>query len=57
MNLLGESFLIMRDFYSHSPLWGCATNDYNGKIIAKFIGDNNYVVLNDSIATRVKFWT
>ena len=45
--------LLMGDFNSHSPLWGCSSLDSKGKIIEDLINHTNLCLLNTKTSTYI----
>ncbi|XP_025416794.1 uncharacterized protein LOC112688000 [Sipha flava] len=58
INQLPSPYIILGDFNSHSPLWGCSTLDSRGSKIEQTLYSNNDLnILNSGQATRVSVST
>ncbi|KAE9521571.1 hypothetical protein AGLY_018035 [Aphis glycines] len=54
INQLPSPYILLGDFNSHSPLWGCSTLDSRGTKIEQTLYSNNDLnILNSGQATRV----
>src|SRR4029077_15013325 len=51
--LITDNILIIGDLNAKSKLWGSPNNDSKGKIIERFVEENNLVVLNKGQGTRI----
>ena len=49
---LPKPCIILGDFNAYSPLWGCASSDTRGNIIASFLENSNLVLLNNGAPTH-----
>ena len=47
-----KNLIIVGDFNSHNPIWGSNKLDKNGKLIEKYIQENNLCLMNDGSYTR-----
>ena len=54
INQLPSPYILLGDFNSHNPLWGCSTIDQRGTKIEQILYSNNDLnILNSGQATRV----
>ena len=51
--LINENTIIVGDLNAKNKLWGSPVNDFRGKLINKFVDDNNMVILNNGKGTRL----
>lgn len=48
------TFLLLGDFNSHNPLWGCCAHaDSRGRILEQIIEEENLILLNDGSGTYI----
>ena len=50
-NQLSASYVILGDFNSHNTMWRSHKIDSRGKIVEKFILNNDFILLNDKTHT------
>lgn len=48
-----DKLVIMGDLNAHHQIWGSNKNNINGLRIAEYINKYNYIILNESISTRM----
>lgn len=50
---LSPPFFILGDFNAHSPVWGSAFSDRDGRSVMDFLDESNLFLLNDGSPTRI----
>ena len=53
--LISKNLIMVGDFNAKHNIWGSPVNDYRGKMIERFIENNNLVCLNNGEPTRMHF--